>query len=68
VWDSLIEKEWQEKYFVEIDGVKVRTLSPTLNAAYVFIHLFFHFIREGVSLRPFCDWAIVLHYYYSGIY
>ena len=67
VWDSLIEKEWQEKYFVEIDGVKVRTLSPTLNAAYVFIHLFFHFIREGVSLRQLCDWAIVLHHYNAEI-
>ena len=62
VWDSLIEKEWQEKHYVEIEGVKVRTLSPTMNAAYVFIHLFFHFIREGVSLRQLCDWAMVLHH------
>ena len=66
-WDNLMEKVWQEKYFVEIDGVKVRTLSPTLNAAYVFIHLFFHFIREGVSLRQLCDWAIVLHHYNAEI-
>jgi len=67
VWDTLMEKEWQEKYYVEIDGVKVRTLSPTLNAAYVFIHLFFHFIREGVSLRQLCDWAMVLHHYKDEI-
>ena len=67
IWDNLMEKAWQEKYFVEIDGVKVRTLSPTLNAAYVFIHLFFHFIREGVSLRQLCDWAIVLHHYNAEI-
>ena len=63
VWDDLMEEEWQEKHYVEIDGVKVRTLSPTLNAAFVFIHLFFHFIREGVSLRQLCDWAVVLHHY-----
>lgn len=62
VWDGLMEKEWQEKHYVEIEGVKVRTLSPTMNAAYVFIHLFFHFIREGVSLRQLCDWAMVLHH------
>lgn len=67
VWNPLIEKEWQEKYEVEVDGVKVRTLSPTMNAAYVFIHLFFHFIREGVSLRQFCDWAMVLHHYQNEI-
>lgn len=67
VWDNLMEEEWQEKHYVEIDGVKVRTLSPTLNAAFVFIHLFFHFIREGVSLRQLCDWAIVLHHYKDEI-
>ena len=67
VWDDLMEKEWKEKNYVEIDGVKVRTLSPTLNAAYVFIHLFFHFIREGVSLRQLCDWAVVLHHYNAEI-
>lgn len=67
VWNPLIEKEWQKKYYVEVDGVKVRILSPTMNAAYVFIHLFFHFIREGVSLRQLCDWAMVLHHYQDEI-
>lgn len=66
-WNSLIEKEWQEKHFLEIDDFKVRTLSPTMNASYVFIHLFFHFIREGVSLRQLCDWAMVLHHYKDEI-
>lgn len=51
VWDALVEKEWEHEHYVEIEGEKVRTLSPTLNAAYIFIHLFFHFIREGVSIR-----------------
>lgn len=74
VWDELMEKEWGETsdggtkgddvpWFVEIEGQRVRTLSPTVNGAYVFIHLFFHLIREGVSLRQFCDWAMVLHHY-----
>lgn len=67
VWDTLMEKEWINKYYVEIDGVKVRTLTATMNAAYVFIHLFFHFIREGVSLRQLCDWLMVLHYYKDEI-
>lgn len=67
VWDALIEKEWEQEHYAEIAGQKVRTLSPTLNAAYVFIHLFFHFIREGVSLRQMCDWAMVLHHYRGEI-
>lgn len=62
VWENLIAEEWEKNYFVEIDGVKVRTLSPTNNAVYLFLHLFFHLIREGVSLRQFCDWAVMLHY------
>lgn len=67
VWDALIEKEWGQEHYVDIEGVKVRTLSPTMNAAYIFIHLFFHFMREGVSLRQFCDWAMVLHHYQKDI-
>ena len=67
IWDERMEREWQNEYYVDVNGVKVRTLSPTLNAAYIFIHLFFHFIREGVSLRQFCDWAMVLHHYRDEI-
>lgn len=66
-WDDLIDKEWQDEHYVEIGGQKVRTLSPTVNAAYIFIHLFFHFIREGVSLRQMCDWTMVLHHYKEEI-
>ena len=66
-WDELIAKEWQKEFCVEIDGQRIRTLSPTTNVAYVFIHLFFHFIREGVALRQFCDWAMVLHHYKDEI-
>lgn len=78
VWENIIDEEWtlqksdgrgkmEEGYFVTINGVKVRTLSPTINAIYLFLHLYFHLIREGVSLRQFCDWAIVLHHYKDEI-
>lgn len=61
LWDEQEAREWHQKYSAKVDGVEVRTLSPTMNAAYLFIHLFFHLIREGVSLRQFCDWAVFLH-------
>ena len=38
-----------------------------MNAAYLYVHLFFHLIREGVSLRQFCDWAVNLHVYRERI-
>ena len=80
IWDKLMAQEWAlmeddggKKWsdvacYVDIEGEPLRTLSPTMNAAYVFIHLFFHFIREGVSLRQFCDWAMVLHHYRNDIH
>ena len=63
-WDELLKRP---SYYVSIDGVQIPTLAPTVNAIYVFVHLFFHFLREGVSLRQFCDWAMVLHHYRDEI-
>lgn len=63
-WDELLKRPCG---FVTIDGVQIPTLAPTVNAIYVFVHLFFHFLREGVSLRQFCDWAMVLHHYRDEI-
>lgn len=57
-WEQLMETP---PVFIEVDGVPVKTLDPTLYAVYVFLHLFFHFIHEGVGLRQLCDWAMVLH-------
>ena len=67
IWNELVQQEWANRNYVNLDGILVRTLSPTLYAVYIFLHLFFHFIREGVSLRQFCDWAMVLHHYREEI-
>ena len=67
IWEDLIAEEWKRENYVTIGGIKVRTLSATVNAVYLFLHLYFHFIREGVSLRQFCDWAIMLHHYRNEI-
>lgn len=66
-WESLIDEEWKKDYYVAIGEDEVKTLSPTTNAVYLFLHLYFHLIREGVSLRQFCDWAVVLHHYNKEI-
>lgn len=57
-WEQLMETS---PCLIDIDGVQVKSLDPTLYAVYVFLHLFFHFIYEGVGLRQLCDWAMVLH-------
>lgn len=67
-WNDIIEREVTENlHSVKIDGTEIPTLSPTLNAAFVFIHLYHHFLKEGVGLRQLCDWAMVLNHYQEDI-
>lgn len=67
LWQKLLDLEWKHPFSVDIGKCKVQTLSPTTNAIYVFVHLFFHFIKGGVSLRQLCDWAMVLHHHKDEI-
>ena len=67
-------KEYWEKILAEsksavinIGGEDVKIIEPTLNAIYIFLHLFFHFVKEGVGLRHLCDWAIMMHHYKDEI-
>lgn len=62
-WDRLVLDYWKDRTQLKIEGVMVYTLSPTLNAVYLFLHLFNHFSKVGVSLRQLCDWAVYLRYY-----
>ena len=59
-WDELIKDEKMDTVIM-IDGEEVHTLSPTIYALYLFVHLFGHFIMEGVSLKQLCDIAVFLH-------
>ena len=61
-WDSLF-LDWDKMIdFVKIGLQEVPTLNPTLNALYVFVHLFYHQLVLGVGLRQFCDLAVLLHH------
>ena len=58
-FDALIDQYPYE--FVEVQGVSVPTLMPTVNVFYIFLHLYNHFIKLGVALRQLCDLAVLLH-------
>jgi hypothetical protein len=45
---------------INIGNAKVKILPPEINGCYIFIHLFFHFIHEGVGFKQFCDWILFL--------
>ena len=58
-WDELIESYFDDVLdHVKINGVEVPTLPPTLNSIYLFVHIYHHFLKEGISLRQFIDWMM----------
>lgn len=60
-WDqNVVPDVWDTLSTIRINEYDVPTLSPTLNALYVFVHIFYHLMDEGVGLRQFCDWMVVL--------
>lgn len=60
-WEKVVMPEiLAHPYWESIDGNDVPTLAPTYNVLYVFIHIFQHLISDGVGLRQFCDWAVLL--------
>ena len=58
-WDELIDSYFDDILdHVEINGVGVPTLPPTLNAIYLFVYIYHHFLKEGIALRQFIDWMM----------
>lgn len=64
-WQQILDNDKGD--IVNIDGVGVRTLSPTLHVLFVYLHLFHHLVGLGVGFRQLCDWAVMLHYANSHI-
>lgn len=64
-WMKELNKSLAAKHFSDNSGVCI--LEPTINVAYVFAHLFFHFIKGGIGLRHLCDMAVMLHHYKNDI-
>ena len=58
-WDELTDSYFDDVLdHVEINGMSVPTLPPTLNAIYLFVHIYHHFLKEGIALRQFIDWMM----------
>lgn len=60
-WDEMIDSYFDEVLdHVEINGEAIPTLPPTTYCIYIFIHLYHHFLKEGVGLRQFIDWMMFI--------
>jgi hypothetical protein len=57
-WQHVLDAD--KGMLVMIDGIAVKTLSPTLHVFYVFMHLYGHLLGLGIGLRQFCDMAVML--------
>ena len=58
-WQQLVDEDSGST--VNVDGMEVRTLSPTLHALFVFVHLYSHLMGSSVAFRQICDLAVMLH-------
>ncbi|MGP1477293.1 MAG: nucleotidyltransferase domain-containing protein [Phocaeicola sp.] len=66
-WEELMTEEMAKTYCVKVENTCVPTLSPTVNAVYLFLHIFEHLVLSGIGLRQFCDWAMLLHHQHEEI-
>lgn len=53
--------------FFQFEECKVVVPSPQMNAVYIFLHLFHHFLTIGVGLRQVCDWMCLLNAHSENI-
>lgn len=65
-WEEMMKVESMDTVVI-IDGVEVHTLSTTVNAVYLFVHMFGHFIIEGIGLKPLCDLTMFFHAHQADI-
>lgn len=63
-WEKVVmPKIWERHYVVEINGHAIMTLPPVENVLYIFVHIFHHLIADGIGLRQFVDWFVLLNAY-----
>lgn len=55
------------RQLVTVNGVQVRTLAPTLNLCYTFVHMYHHLKKMGVALRQLCDVALIINHFKDSI-
>ncbi len=52
---------------IDVGGSSVDVPGPMFDVVFVFMHLYIHFLTQGIGLRHLCDWAMLLHARHSDI-
>lgn len=60
-WKRVVEQEmWEKLWSAKIKEYPVPTLTPIYSVIYTFVHIFEHFIKEGIGLRQIVDWRVLM--------
>ena len=54
-YNKIFENALETAEYTEIEGVKIRTLPPTLHLLYLILHAAKHFLHSGVGIRQVSD-------------
>lgn len=60
---EIIDREFSKEnhFFVDINGVSIETVPPTLSVLHQIIHITRHLLEAGVGLRQICDLAVFIN-------
>ncbi|MCR4920731.1 MAG: CDP-glycerol glycerophosphotransferase family protein [Bacteroidaceae bacterium] len=65
-WNDVVMADiLSQQHTCLVDGYAVPTLPPTYNLLYVFVHILLHLLNDGIGVRQFCDWAMLLRHLQS---
>ena len=64
---TLFDGAMERSVFVTVEGVSVRTLSPTDHLLYLFCHAYKHFLHGGFGIRQVCDIGLFTEKYMEAL-
>lgn len=56
-FNELTDSFWSRAQTVTVEGISIKTLSPTDHFVFLLLHAFKHFVNSGVGIRQLCDVA-----------
>lgn len=60
-WEKIVMPEiLSHPYMVMLNGYNIPTIAPVYNVLYIFVHIFHHLISDGIGLRQFIDWMLLI--------
>lgn len=66
-WNSFFEDAAKRSVDIEIEGIALRTLSPTDHLLFLILHAFKHFIYRGIGIRQAADVLIYMDRYQDEV-